>query len=475
MPPITEPPATDPEAEAPQPRSSLGTAAARNLATTTKSAPQMQGITSRWVQRTLPWVNVAGGTYRVNRRLTLQVRRGRVGFTQSGADNVQIIPETLRAIPLLSGFADDEVLAELASRFWVREFAPGEVIAEEGAPVDETYVIAHGKLQQIGTGKYGNDTTLATLSDGQQAGEEVAHQDDPLWLHTLRAVTSGTLMVLSSAAFRDMLDRFPQLREHIDRHLDDAQRPVDRHGQAKAAIAAGHDGEPELDSMFLDYELAPREYELSVAQAVLRLHTRVADLFNDPMNQFEQQLKLTIQELRECQESELVNNREFGLLHNASFDQRISTWSGPPTPDDMDDLLTMRRGTDAFFAHPKAIAALFRECNRRGLNVDRTVVNGHEQVAWRGVPVYSCSKIPIQDGHMTSIIAVRTGEDNQGVVGLYQTGIPDEVEPGLNVRFMGIDAKSVMSYLVSTYYSAAILVPDAVGILENVELGASRS
>ncbi len=28
---------------------SLGTAAARNLATTTKSVPQMQGITSRWL------------------------------------------------------------------------------------------------------------------------------------------------------------------------------------------------------------------------------------------------------------------------------------------------------------------------------------------------------------------------------------------------------------------------------------------
>jgi hypothetical protein len=33
---------------------SLSTAAARNLATTTKSVPQMQGITSRWLLRLLP-------------------------------------------------------------------------------------------------------------------------------------------------------------------------------------------------------------------------------------------------------------------------------------------------------------------------------------------------------------------------------------------------------------------------------------
>ena len=41
----------------------------------------------------------------------------------------------------------------------------------------------------------------------------------------------------------------------------------------------------------------------------------------------------------------------------------------------------------------------------------------------------------------------------------------------LNVRFMGIDDKAITSYLVSTYYSVAVLVPDAVGALDNVEIG----
>ncbi|MET9000202.1 Crp/Fnr family transcriptional regulator, partial [Amycolatopsis sp. NPDC004169] len=34
--------------------SSLGRAAARTLATTTKSVPQMQGISSRWLLKVLP-------------------------------------------------------------------------------------------------------------------------------------------------------------------------------------------------------------------------------------------------------------------------------------------------------------------------------------------------------------------------------------------------------------------------------------
>jgi hypothetical protein len=66
---------------------------------------------------------------------------------------------------------------------------------------------------------------------------------------------------------------------------------------------------------------------------------------------------------------------------------------------------------------------------------------------------------------------MRTGLDDEGVIGLHQTGIPDEVEPGLNVRFMGIDEKAIIFYLVSAYYSAAVLVPDALGVLENVEIG----
>jgi hypothetical protein len=65
---------------------------------------------------------------------------------------------------------------------------------------------------------------------------------------------------------------------------------------------------------------------------------------------------------------------------------------------------------------------------------------------------------------------MRVGEEDQGVVGLYQEGIPDEYQPSLSVRFMGIDDKGIISYLVSTYFSAAILIPDALGVLENVEI-----
>jgi hypothetical protein len=166
-----------------------------------------------------------------------------------------------------------------------------------------------------------------------------------------------------------------------------------------------------------------------------------------------------------------MNNTDFGLLHQTEFSQRISTRTGPPTPDDLDELLaTVWKDPDVFLAHPRAIAAFGRECNRRGIYPHNIDLNGHQVPAWRGVPLLPCNKIPVTGYQTSSIVLMRTGLDKQGVVGLHQTGLPDEVQPGLNVRFMSIDEKAIISYLVSAYYSAAIMVPDAIGILENVEI-----
>ena len=81
-----------------------------------------------------------------------------------------------------------------------------------------------------------------------------------------------------------------------------------------------------------------------------------------------------------------------------------------------------------------------------------------------------CNKIPITDTRTSSVMLMRLGQEDQGVIGLHQTGIPDEYQPSLNVRFMGIDEKAVINYL-GAYYSAAVLVPDALAVLEEVQIG----
>jgi len=450
---------------------SLGRAAARTLATTTKSVPQMQGISSRWLLKVLPWVEVSGGAYRVNRRLSYAVGDGKVTFSTTGSE-VRVIPPELGELAPLRGYDDEEVLVELARRFTQRQFEPGDALVEFGSQADHVFLIAHGKITKVGVGAYGDQTVLGTLADGDHFGENVLTTGDGIWEYTAKAVTSCTVLTLPRQTFEEILARTESLQDHLAGYIARGEEASNDHGEAEIALASGHDGEPRLPGTFVDYEARPREYELSVAQTVLRVHSRVADLYNQPMNQIEQQLRLTIEALRERQEYELVNNADFGLLHNADFSQRVPTRTGPPTPDDLDDLLSLVWKDPGFFlAHPKTIAAFGRECNKAGIYPDAVDLGGHQVPAWRGVPILPCNKIPVTETRTSSILLMRTGEQDQGVVGLHQTGLPDEYQPGLNVRFMGISEQAIMSYLVSAYYSAAVLVPDALAVLEAAEIG----
>ncbi|MFA1551047.1 family 2B encapsulin nanocompartment shell protein [Actinomadura chokoriensis] len=458
-----------------QGRLALRTAAARNLATTTKSVPQMRGITPRWLLRRLPWVRADAGTYRVNRRLTYRLGDGLVTFLNDGAD-IRVVPPELAELPPLRGLADPEVtdgpviLDGLAARFEQREYGPGETIAAAGRPLDGVHLIAHGKVVEAAPGEYGGEARVGILAGGRFFGERALLGTSEDWPHTFRALTPTTVLTLPREAIEELTARSETLRAHLEEHRDAPAPPRTRHGEAEIEVASGHDGEPVLPGTFVEYEASPREYGLSVAQTLLRVHTRVADLYNGPMQQVEQQLRLTIEELRERQEHELINNRDFGLLHNADPGQRVQTRGGPPTPDDLDELLARRRKSRFFLAHPKTIAAFGRECTRRGVRPAGVEIEGRRVQAWRGVPIHPCDKIPITPSGTSSILVLRTGEDDQGVIGLHRTGLPGEVRPGLSVRFTGIDDRALLTYLVSAYYSAAVLVPDALGVLENVEI-----
>ncbi|GAA0388997.1 Crp/Fnr family transcriptional regulator [Acrocarpospora corrugata] len=449
---------------------SLGTAAARKLATTTKTTPQMQGITSRWLLKLLPWVQVSGGAYRVNRRLSYAVGDGRVSFSVTGT-RIRVIPPELGELPLLRGYEDLETLEAMAGRFLQRDFQPGDVIATEGEDADQVVLVAHGKLNRLGHGPYGDEAVLGLLADGDHFGDR-ALVEGGSWDCTVRAVTSGTVLTLSRQAFDELAASSDSLRAHLAAFRAGPSGAQDEYGEAAIHLSAGHHGEAALPGTFVDYEVSPREYELSVAQTVLRVHSRVSDLYNDPMNQTDQQLRLTIEALRERQEHEMVNNTDFGLLHNADLKQRIHTRTGPPTPDDLDELLaTVWKEPSFILAHPQAIAAFGRECSKRGVYPSSADFGGQKVPAWRGVPMLPCNKIPVTTTRTTSMMALRVGEEQQGVVGLHQVGIPDEYQPSLSVRFMGISEQAIISYLVSAYYSVAVLTPDALGILESVELG----
>ena len=230
---------------------------------------------------------------------------------------------------------------------------------------------------------------------------------------------------------------------------------------------------------YVEYETEPREYRLSSISTILNINTAVQDVYSSPYDQTSEQLALAIESLRERQESQLINNDDYGLLKNVPDSQRIQTINGAPTPDDLDELISKVWKEPSFFlAHPRAIAAFERECTKRGVPPVTANIAGGTFILWRGIPIIPTDKLmvdglkkPESQSGKTNILLIRTGEAKRGVIGLYQAGLKEEQSRGLAVRYRGIDDKGVASYLLSLYCSAAILADDAIAVLEDVEVG----
>jgi hypothetical protein len=235
-------------------------------------------------------------------------------------------------------------------------------------------------------------------------------------------------------------------------------------------IECSPDEEIDLPEIYVDYEEKPREFTLNAVTTVLDVQTRISDLYRSPHDQIREQLRLMIEKVKERQESELVNNTEYGLINNVVAEFKIKARKGAPTPDDLDELIARVWKEPCFFlAHPRAIAAFGRECTRRGVPPPTVNLFGSQFLTWRGIPLVPSDKLPIKS-EKTSILLLRTGEKKQGVIGLFQPGLPGEVSPSLSVRFMGINHKAIASYLISLYCSIAVLTEDAIGVLENVNV-----
>jgi hypothetical protein len=237
----------------------------------------------------------------------------------------------------------------------------------------------------------------------------------------------------------------------------------------------------EIPEGYVQYQQKPREYILNSISTIINVDTAVEDVFSSPYDQTKEQLHLAIESLRERQESQLINNDDYGLLKNVSEGQRIrpGNKAGSPMPDDLDELLSKVWKDPSFFlAHPRAVAAFQRECTRRGVPPATSSLFGGTFILWRGIPIIPTDKLlvdglknPKSKSGKTNILLLRSGEAKRGVVGLYQTGLQNEQGRGLSVRFRGVDNKGLASYLLSLYCSAAILSDDAIAVLEDVEVG----
>ena len=458
---------------------SVTTEVARNLANTTKTRPMMTSITPRLLLSLLPWVQVDGGIFRVNRTRVELSKAERIPVDVSDA-GASFPPESLRNVPLFSGLPD-ALVARMAGSFKTEEVPLGNKVIVEGETENKFFIIAHGQVEVLYKGAHGSDIRIALLTEGEYFGE-IEFVSDRVSDVTVRTTTPCVLLSLTRKDLESALAGEPhwsaEFRKALAEYLE-LRSLVNRYGEKNIDLVSGFAENIEIPETFVDYSAKPREYPLLTVQTIVRVHTRVSDLYNGPHDQLAEQARLTIEGIRERQEWELVNNKKFGLLHSVDPAMRVSARYGTPTPDNLDSLLELVWKKPAFFlAHPKAIAAFERECTWRGLPLVTQNLFGFPVVTWRGVPLIPCDKLEMKGQYQldrrfgaTSILLMRVGEADQGVVGLHQAGIPGEILPSLSARLMGIDSLGVAMYLLTLYFSCAVLTDDALGVLENVEVG----
>jgi hypothetical protein len=173
---------------------SVTTTVARNLASTTKTAPQMMSITPRLLVDLLPWVHVASGTYRVNRtrielskadRIPVDVVDGSCSFA----------PESLRSVPLFSGLPA-AIITRMANRFRPEAVSLGNKLISEGEDGNQFFIIAQGQVEVLSKGIHGANLRLALLTEGEFFGESDLVSDKPSDV-TVRTITPCTLLTLS--------------------------------------------------------------------------------------------------------------------------------------------------------------------------------------------------------------------------------------------------------------------------------------
>ncbi|HET6860167.1 MAG TPA: cyclic nucleotide-binding domain-containing protein, partial [Streptomyces sp.] len=194
-------------------RLALSPDAARQLASATKTTPQMRGITPRYLLRALPWVDVDSGVFRVNRRRTYVLGDDRIS-TYEHEGSPRVIPGDLREVPYLRD-ADDAALDRFAGAFTEVTFEPGQVLIQSGDPADRLWVIVQGRAEKRVSGRHGEDELLQVIGDGQYFDLESWTRSEPM-PYRVQALTRGVALCAERSALSELADGDENLRAAMD-------------------------------------------------------------------------------------------------------------------------------------------------------------------------------------------------------------------------------------------------------------------
>src|SRR5215472_17133694 len=108
----------------------LSVRAARTLSNPTLTAPQMLAVSPRWLLHLLPWVNIEGGTYQVNRRRIVLRQSDRIE-TRLEDNTPRLEAPAMRALALLRS-AEPPLLEAITNLLVQERHDTGHELYKEG-------------------------------------------------------------------------------------------------------------------------------------------------------------------------------------------------------------------------------------------------------------------------------------------------------------------------------------------------------
>jgi CRP/FNR family transcriptional regulator, cyclic AMP receptor protein len=119
----------------------------------------------------------------------------------------------LEIVPLFDGLSP-EALAKIESRAVTRNYPRNAVVISEGDEATSMFIIVSGSVKVYHTEADGKETILNSQGPGQHFGE-LALVDDAPRSASVMTQEPSRLLVLSKAAFREVLEESPEVGYHL--------------------------------------------------------------------------------------------------------------------------------------------------------------------------------------------------------------------------------------------------------------------
>ncbi len=237
----------------------------------------MMSITPRWLLSLLPWVQVHGGTYRVNRTKVELPKAERIGIDVYGRDGLLRPGDAAERAPLL------QAARSRSSAGWRAALRPKSLDRQQAARRRRGHqqVLHHrpGPGRSAEQGRARQRPADRPVDRGRILRRNRSRLRQALRRHGPHEHALRGAHALAEGPRGRPRRRRPTSRTNsksaIEEHLE-LRSTVNRYGERNIDLVSGFAENVVIPETFVDYSANPREYSLSAVQTVVRVHTRVS-------------------------------------------------------------------------------------------------------------------------------------------------------------------------------------------------------